>query len=1315
MTSTPIPNPAQASFRDRLLAHYTFDDAADIGRDASGHGRDARAAGSVLPRISQETGRPAVTFGGGRSGTSYLELPSDLLQDVSDRSGVTVTAWVRFDAGTSVWERIFDFGQNEGGPSLFLTRSLRGTLSGGGDLVVDPGRGFVRGEWMHVALSVVGTQGGTLSSAGPVAYVNGEPVADGTISQTSSGHYAQLRRWFETFVEEGSYSRNFIGRSQYAADDDFAGSISDFRVYAAGLSADDVIEVLCESLTDEEIVRLAADKYLSFPTSILTGDVSLPTSLMGGKVRVNWTSSRPEFVSGDGRIWPDTGARTQEAGGGAASNSPSSAPRSPQAATLTAALEVGGSEVRRSFDVSVLPPELPPYTVTIHGEETLDGVVDVSEVMYGLFYEDINNAADGGIYAEMVQNRSFEAFEFDTYSHASGECGCSTGRNRQPLLWWYGDIDKMTPRSTDTLGQFLGSSDPDVNGYYVTVADGATVYNRGFNDTNGGCAMPIREGAAYDFTVWAKAAQAGSVTLQLQGPDGEAASDVVTFAVEGGDTWQKYGVPYPADGSALSTLVLTGSRNVLGQLSLTFDGDISIELVSLVPRGVWGAAEEAGSPSARANYLGNPNYRLRRDLVEALAGMHPKFLRFPGGCISEGSFIWDNVYDWKDSVNDIELRKENFNVWGYMMTMGLGYMEYFQLAEDLNATPLPVMACGVLCQARSDYAHPAGGELRDQYIRNFTDLIDFAIGMDFEHNEWAAMRRKMGHEAPFDLRYLGVGNENWGTEFFANFEVFKARIDEYMAEHYPDRELHIISTVGAQADDDAYQQGWKFLSGGLEGSADVQFADRDRVISEKVSWYAKQPNYMDTIADEHYYRSNEYLLENADRYNYYFRAYNEDGSLDWPATSKVFVGEYASTDKNTLAGAVAEAAVMTGFENNADVVRLAAYAPLFNKVLTDGTYRWTPDCIWFDDESVWFTPNYYVQQMFAKYLGDRVLPTSFSTYRGGQPVDLIPRGGIHVAAGRAEVTVSRVTVTSSDSGEVLLETDFTQAAELDPVWQVIPGSAGYALEAGRGLVLKPQSSGLNGLYVPSGEWTGYTVEVIASKASGEDGFYVGVGLTDISPDRKDVLEYAIGYGGSATGLKVHKQGVEGYTLGDYSSSTAAGNLRAANYEGLEDGRPYAITVDFGGPRGRNLICSYADPAGGWRSKVLDYKLEAYNRDVFHSVTADAGHVYVKLVNADGVDKNTRLNLDGLEVAAEAKLVTLTGDPALLHVPNVNKKSGEPVVPVESVFALEDGTGVDGFASGQAAGGTGGTGRTGRTAVLKLPANSVSVVVLERRV
>lgn len=1239
--------------QDQLIVHYKFDNPEHIEQDSSGKGNDGIVAGTTKPVISEVFGRHAVTFAGGRNGSSFIQLPVHALQNVSDNNGITITTWVNLGMGVSIWERLFDFGNGEGSPSLFMTRQMRGTLTADGDLAIDPGKGFVRDEWMHVALSVKGTEGGTLSSAGPVVYVNGEVLADGSISQTSSGNYARLRHFFQAFAEQTTKNANYIGRSQFVADDDFVGSLSDFRVYEAGLSADEIIEVMCDSLTDEEIIGLARDKYLSFPTTIITKDIALPQELMGGRVNVAWTSNQPAWLSDQGQMGQVT---------------------EPQAVTLTAVLTRGTTRLEKSYHVSVLPAHLPPYTLTIHGDQE---VLDVSEVMYGLFYEDINNAADGGIYAELIQNRSFESFAFDTYSHASGECGCSTGRNREPLFAWFGDTEQMTPQSSGGLNEHFGVQDPEVNSYYVTVADEATIYNRGFGDTNHNCAMAIRTGAQYNFTIWAKAESAGSITIQLQSAEHDSISEPITIPIEGNHTWKKYGVDVP--------ITLTGTADTFGQLAITFDSEISIDMVSLMPFDVWGATEEVSSSSAHANYTGNPNYRLRKDLVNALVEMHPKFLRFPGGCISEGSFIWENVYDWKDSIGDIELRKENFNVWGYMMTMGLGYMEYFQLAEDLNAVPLPVMACGVLCQARSDYAHPAGGELRDYFIKNFTDLIDFAISMDFENNEWAAMRRHMGHEAPFDLRYLGVGNENWGVEFFANFEVFKVAIDQYMEKHYPNHELHIISTVGAQADDDAYQQGWKFLSGNMEGSAEVAFADGEKVTEETVTWYQDQSNYMDTIADEHYYRSNEYLLSNADRYNYYYRAYHPDGSIDWQQSSKVFVGEYASTDKNTLAGAVAEAAVITGFENNADVVRLAAYAPLFNKVLTDGTYRWTPDCIWFDDESVWFTPNYYVQHLYAKYLGTKVLGTSFSTYKNGKAIEWIPRGGIEIATGNAEIIVSHVKVISNKDHSVLLEQDFTQS--LQPIWQDIPGSVGYTIDPAQGLILKAQASGLNGLYIINEEWTDYTVEVVASRVSGTDGFYIGAGLTDISTESKDVIEYAIGYDGQATGVKVHKQGVESYTLGDYSTSTAAGNLRAASYEPITNHTPYTITVNYGGDTGNRLICFYTD--GQTTSKVHDYKLEAYNREVFHSVTKDEKHIYIKLVNADDADKATRINLQALNVSPTAQFITLTGDAELVHVPNVNKKNDEKVIPQEQQLQIEN-----------------------QSLVVPLSANSVNVLVLD---
>lgn len=226
---------------------------------------------------------------------------------------------------------------------------------------------------------------------------------------------------------------------------------------------------------------------------------------------------------------------------------------------------------------------------------------------------------------------------------------------------------------------------------------------------------------------------------------------------------------------------------------------------------------------------------------------------------------------------------------------------------------------------------------------------------------------------------------------------------------------------------------------------------------------------------------------------------------------------------------------------------------------------------------------------------------------------------------------------------------------------------------------------LSGIYCIRPDWTGYTVSVDAMKCSGNDGFYVGAGVTDITPESKNALEYAIAYDGDTTGVKVYKDGVEGYRLGDFSSSTCAGNMRAASYEPIEDNKTYTITVNYGGESGKNLICSYTD--GSFCSKVLDYKLEAYNKDVFHSVTKDDASIYMKLVNADSFDKPVKVRIVDLAIASSAKLVTITGDLDKAHLPNVNTKENEPIVPVESTVTFENGE-----------------------ALLVLPANSVVAVI-----
>ena len=1247
-----------------MIAWYPFDDAQAIGKDISGNNNTANACGTRVPQVQEVNGRMAAHFNGGEYGASYLELPKDILKNVGDNSGLTISAWVCADRCVNVWERIFDFGKGQTGPYIFLTRFLRGVCFNGRDLAADAGKQCPINEWQHIAMTVTGTKGGSLSSAGPRVYINGELVANGFISQTSSGTYKDYRVWLATFEDMTNYDHNYIGHSQFAADADFCGALSDFRMYSEALSEDEIIGLMCESLSDEQILALAKDKFLAEPAKIITEDIELSDSLMEGRVKVDWSCDKPEVISKTGKV-----ANIRKAVG----------------ITLTAELSCGAGKTHKSFQASVLPQNTAPYEITIHGDKE---TIDISETLFGLFYEDINNAADGGIYAEMVQNRSFEAFWFDTYDFRSGENGKSTGRNHDPLKFWFGDTDKVIVKHEGGLNEHFGLKDPDVNAYYIEVPAGAKLYNRGFCDNRHDYSMNLKEGVGYNFTIWAKAGETGStepvsIKVALLDAEGNKVSNEVVVEVSGASckskkckktAWKKY-----------LAKKMVAEKTCKGQLLLEFEGDVAIDMVSLMPDDVWGAKREKTSKSANTNFKGNPNYRLRKDLVETLVELHPTFLRFPGGCISEGSYIWENVYDWKESVGDVEVRKENFNVWGYNMTMGLGYMEYFQLAEDLNAEPLPVMACGVLCQARSDYANPAGGKLQKKYIKNFTDLIDFAISTDYENNEWAALRKKMGHEAPFGLHYLGVGNENWGEEFFASFEAFKTVIDKYMKKNYPGYPLTIISTAGAQADDTAYQQGWKFLAGYQKGGATVGFTDGEKSWTEDVTWYNKNKNYMDTIVDEHYYRSNQYLLENTDRYNYYYRAYKK-GVLDETQTSKVFVGEYASTDKNTLAGAVAEAAVMTGFEKNSDVVRLAATAPLFNKVVTDGTYRWTPDAIWFDNETVWRTPNYYVQQMFAKYIGKKLLETSYETYEQGEKKAQVPHGGLVISSEEGS-EFKHIKVFSNRGKRLLFQQEFVSG---QPVTSQTADDSGVQLIA-------MSKNGRTGYYINQPEWQDYTVEVTVKKKSAEDGIYIGVGLKELSSEKPNMLEYCVGTK-RGTGLKVYKDGVEAYTLGDYSSSVFAGNLRACYDEAVEGDKDYTITVNYGGKDGKTISCYYQEAdceAKGTKKGLLECKLEAYNRDVFHSVTTDEAKVYAKLVNAEDFDKKVIVNLDKLDVKAKAELVELTGDAELVHTSNVNTRENELIKPVSKKLSVKKS-------------------KAGHQIVeLVLPANSVSVVVLEK--
>jgi len=515
----------------------------------------------------------------------------------------------------------------------------------------------------------------------------------------------------------------------------------------------------------------------------------------------------------------------------------------------------------------------------------------ISPDLFGLFFEDINYAADGGLYAEQIQNRSFE------YSP-------SEKKEWNPLSYWeyitpgysYGSI------SVETTAPINGN-----NPHYIVLnaehigKEEKYVGQSGVGIKNAGFAgIVVRAGEQYNFSVFAKQLSVNPVTLtvSLQNTKGEIlAESSISIA---SNNWKKYTTSLTAKaGFDTAALVILA----------TTPGKFALDVISLFPEKTF---------KNRVNGL-------RPDLAQLLADMKPKFIRFPGGCLAHGDGL-GNMYRWKNTIGPVEERVEQRNIWGYHQTAGLGYYEYFQFCEDIGAKPLPVLPAAVSCQ-NSGGTWRVGGtgqkaipmnEMRE-YTQEVLDLVEWANGP--VTSVWGAKRAAAGHPAPFNLQYVGIGNEDKITPEFE--ERFKM-IYNAVKEKHP--EITIIGTVGPSPKGDDFEKGWK-LAGNL-----------------------KVP-----MVDEHYYTSPEWFMGNQTRYDSYKR--NE---------TQVYLGEYASWG-NKLRNAIAEAAYMTALERNGDVVRLSSYAPLFAK---NNFTQWKTDMIFFDNVKVSPTPNYYVQKMFASNSGD---------------------------------------------------------------------------------------------------------------------------------------------------------------------------------------------------------------------------------------------------------------------------------------------------------------------------------------------------------
>ncbi len=530
---------------------------------------------------------------------------------------------------------------------------------------------------------------------------------------------------------------------------------------------------------------------------------------------------------------------------------------------------------------------------TSSSNETINLVVDlnatgvkIQPTMYGIFFEDINFAADGGLYAEMVKNRSFEFLD-------------------SKMGWLEPNSNKLSLNNQSGYLSPIKYAGQNTNQTYARVEVKGPKYeliNEGFRG------MGVKKDAQYNLTINAKKFSGDITKIKIQFID--SLNNVLgeTIILPKGKNWKSYETQLTASKTILKT-----------KLKFTFEGtgEIDLDMISLFPVDTWKGRKKG----------------LRKDLVQLLDDLNPGFLRFPGGCIVEGRTL-ARRYQWKKTIGNIEDRELLVNRWNtefahkpapdYYQSFGLGFFEYFLLSEDLGAEPLPILSCGIACQFNTGELVPM--EELDPYVQDALDLIEFANGSI--STSWGKLRADMGHPEPFNVKYLGIGNEQWGEAYIERYEVFHKAIKA----KYP--EIVLVSGSGPFPDGDYFEYGWEEL---------------------------KKLNV--EIVDEHYYRQPQWFRDNANRYD----SYDRNGP-------KVFAGEYAAHPKDVEDGskennwetALSEAAFMTGLERNADVVNLTSYAPLMAHV---DAFQWAPDMIWFNNLESYGTANYYVQKLYGNNSG----------------------------------------------------------------------------------------------------------------------------------------------------------------------------------------------------------------------------------------------------------------------------------------------------------------------------------------------------------
>ena len=520
-------------------------------------------------------------------------------------------------------------------------------------------------------------------------------------------------------------------------------------------------------------------------------------------------------------------------------------------------------------------------TLTVSKEEKA-----ISDKLIGIFFEDISYAADGGLYAEMVQNRDFEYIPKD---HRGWNATTAWSASK-PI-----SVVQVDPLSEN-------------NPHYAVLGND-TIYNEGWDG------FAVKAGEKYDFSMFVRNID-GKKDFTIQLVDSNHVVIAKATLKTQGEAWQRYETVLTARQTCDKARLA-----VIGQK----DTKAGIDIVSLFPQ---------------ATFKNRKN-GLRKDLAQVIADLKPKFIRFPGGCMSHGQGL-ENIYHWNHTVGPLQDRKPDFNIWGYHQTRGLGFFEFFQFCEDIGAEPLPVLAAGVPCQNSANNRDGIGGQQggipmaeMPAYVQELLDLIDWANG-DPATSQWAKMRADAGHPAPFNLKYIGIGNEDIiGTTFEERYEM----ICKAIRQKYPD--IKICGTVGPFHTPSAdYLEGWDFT----KKHPDLQY-----------------------MVDEHYYESTGWFMHHRDYYDGYDRS-----------MPKVYLGEYAASTqvkRPNVETALAEALYLTDIERNGDIVEMTSYAPMLAK---DGHHNWDPDMIYFSNTEVRPTPAYETQRLFSVYGGDRYIASTLS-------------------------------------------------------------------------------------------------------------------------------------------------------------------------------------------------------------------------------------------------------------------------------------------------------------------------------------------------